>query len=256
MLSLRLRKTFHERKGRASFSLDVAYDIPAECGSAVLFGASGSGKTLTMQCIAGLTRPDAGHIRAAGRALYDSAARIDVPVQQRRIGYMFQDYALFPHLTLLQNTAYARSGPLARAVGKRERERALAVLDRLGIAHLARHHPAQLSGGQRQRAALARALNADPRLLLLDEPFSALDPLLREQLRRDLHDLLAALTIPVVIITHDPEDVDVFAGALVLYENGRARVAPDYADLRRNFPTAGACLRHVQGHPRETPSFV
>lgn len=246
MLSLRLVKEFRHRKTLAPFRLDVAYDIAPECKSAVLFGASGSGKTLTMQCIAGLVRPDHGYIRVTGRALYDSAGNLFVPVQKRRIGYMFQDYALFPHLTLLQNVAYARSGPLARLMGRGERERALATLDRLGIAHLARHYPAQLSGGQRQRAALARALNAEPQLLLLDEPFSALDPLLREHLRHELKEMLSALTIPALIITHDPDDVDVFSGGLILYNKGQARVVPDYAALRTNFPSAGACLRHVQ----------
>ena len=120
------------------------------------------------------------------------------------------------------------------------------MLERLGIGHLAAHLPSQISGGQRQRAALARALNADPLLLLLDEPFSALDPLLRERLREELLELMDDLTIPAVIISHDPDDVDTFAGGLVLYDRGGARTVPDYADLRKNFATAGKCLRHLQ----------
>lgn len=244
MLSLRLVKEFPSAV--APFRLDVAYDISGGHKSAVLFGPSGSGKTLTMQCIAGLAHPDGGHIRIRGRVLYDSEAGLAVPVQKRRVGYMFQDYALFPHLTLLQNVAYPRTRSLAWRVAGSERERALAVLERFGIGHLARNFPSQISGGQRQRAALARALNADPQLLLLDEPFSALDPLLRGNLRQELREMLSALTVPAIVITHDPDDVDAFAGGLVLYDNGKARMVSDYAAVRRDFPSAGACLRHLQ----------
>lgn len=244
MLELRLTKEF--RNASSPFRLDVDYAFKATHKSAVLFGSSGSGKTLTLQCIAGLVRPDAGHIRVCGCTLFDSEARLAVPVQQRRIGYMFQEYALFPHLTLLQNVAYPRTGCLARLIHRQERERAQTMLERFGIGHLARHFPAQISGGQRQRAALARACNADPQLLLLDEPFSALDPLLRERLRQELRALLLQLAVPVVVITHDPEDVDVFAGGLALYNDGRACLVPDYAAVRADFATAGACLRHLQ----------
>lgn len=244
MLSLSLIKEF--RHVAAPFRLDVRYDIGDEHKSAVLFGSSGSGKTLTLQCIAGLVRPDAGYIRVAARTLYDSGTRVFVPVQERKIGYMFQAYALFPHLTLLQNVAYARSGALGLVVRGPERERAQAMLERFAIGGLGDHYPAQLSGGQQQRAALARALNADPQLLLLDEPFSALDPLLRDRLRHELLEMLSTLTIPTIIITHDPDDVDEFAGALVLYNRGRAQSIPDYPTLRAAFPSAGACLRHLQ----------
>lgn len=244
MISLRLVKNFH--KGLSPFCLDVAFDIGAEYKSAVFFGPSGSGKSLTMQCLAGLIRPDAGHIRIGGRTLYDNAKNICVPAQQRRIGYMFQDYALFPHLSLLQNVAYPRTGLLPWRMSRAERDRAQNMLERLGIGHLAASLPGQISGGQRQRAALARALNSDPRLLLLDEPFSALDPLLRERLREELQELVAGLTIPAVIISHDPEDVDCFARCLVLYDHGRARLVADYAARRAEFLSAGQCLRSLQ----------
>jgi molybdate transport system ATP-binding protein len=244
MISLHLEKKF--RNGVTPFTLDVRYDIGDEHKCAVLFGPSGSGKSLTMQCLAGLIRPDAGHIRVGGCTLYDSAQNVSVSVQKRRIGYMFQDYALFPHLNLLQNVAYPRTGCWPWRVCGDERRKAQDMLERLGIGHLAAHLPSQISGGQRQRAALARALNADPLLLLLDEPFSALDPLLRERLREELLELISDLTIPAVIISHDPDDVDTFAGGLVLYDKGGARTVADYAGLRSGFATAGKCLRYLQ----------
>lgn len=244
MISLRLRKSF--RNAATPFSLNVGYEIGQGQKCVVLFGPSGSGKSLTMQCLAGLARPDAGHIRLCGRTLYDGEQKVFVPARKRRIGYMFQDYALFPHLSVLQNVAFARTGFWPWRVCARERHKAQAMLERFGIGHLARHLPDQLSGGQRQRAALARALNADPELLLLDEPFSALDPLLRERLREELLELLADLTIPAVIITHDPGDVDAFAGSLILYDHGCARLVPEYARLRAAFASAGQCLRHLQ----------
>lgn len=248
MISLRLYKNF--KNAAVPFSLNVDYEIGGEQKNVVLFGPSGSGKSLTMQCLAGLVRPDSGYIRLDGRTLYDGGSNVFVPPQRRRIGYMFQDYALFPHLTLLQNVAYSGTGLCPWRVCPAQQQRAQSVLERFGIGHLARSLPSQLSGGQRQRAALARALNADPELLLLDEPFSALDPLLRERLREELLELMADLTIPAVIITHDPGDVDAFAGSLVLYDHGHVRMVPDYVDIRRNFGSAGCCLRHLQeqGH--------
>ncbi|MDR1776569.1 MAG: ATP-binding cassette domain-containing protein [Desulfovibrio sp.] len=244
MISLRLRK--HFRNARRPFTLDVNYAVGPEQRRLALFGPSGSGKSLTLHCLAGLVRPDSGQVSLAGRILYDSASKIFVPARRRRIGLMFQDYALFPHLSVLQNVAYARSGLLPRLLNSDEKDKARAMLERLGIGHLAGVRPNALSGGQRQRAALARALNAEPELLLLDEPFSALDTLLRERLRGELLEILATLTIPAVIITHDPDDVDALATGLVLYHEGRACPVPDFRDMRPQFPSAASCLRHLQ----------
>lgn len=212
-------------RGAAPFRLEARFALPPETRNAVFFGPSGSGKTLTLQCIAGLLMPDSGRISVGEAVFFDSRAGLRLPARKRGVGYVPQDYALFPHLTVLQNVAYAHSGIFGRLVGKREKERALALLDRFRISRLAGRHPQQLSGGQRQRVALARALNAGPRLLLMDEPFSALDVPLREALRREIRDHLAALAIPSIIITHDPADAEAFGGARVLFEGGRASLA-------------------------------
>ncbi len=217
-------------RGPAPFRLTARFTLPEGCRNAVFFGPSGSGKTVTMQCIAGLMMPDSGRIAVGETVFFDSRAGVRLPARKRRLGYVPQDYALFPHLTVLQNVAYAHTGPFARHVGKREREGAREMLGRFRIDHLAGRYPHELSGGQRQRVALARALNAAPRLLLMDEPFSALDVPLREALRAEIRELLAQLGIPSIIITHDPADVEAFGGARVVFEGGRASLAADAGD--------------------------
>ncbi|MDR1857074.1 MAG: ATP-binding cassette domain-containing protein [Desulfovibrio sp.] len=244
MITVRLEKAFP--KGVPPFSLSVDYTFTAEQPRAVLFGPSGSGKSLTLRCLAGLMKPDRGLVRVADHVLLDSAGNVSVPARHRRIGYMFQEYALFPHLNVLENVAYSHTGNFPRFMRSDVREKARGMLERFSVGHLAERMPGTLSGGQRQRVALARALNADPLLLMLDEPFSALDTILRERLREELADMLEKLTIPVIMITHDPEDVDFFADVLVLYNHGRATPVPDYRRMRRHFPTASACLRHLQ----------
>lgn len=246
MILLDITKSF-DGPGRAEpFHLDIHLEMPESSRTMVLFGASGSGKTLTLHCLSGLVRPDAGRIAVDGNVLYDAARGICLPARRRRIGYMFQDYALFPHLSVLHNVAYAGTGLLPWRLDRKQRAWATELLERLGIAHLARLFPGNLSGGQKQRVALARALATRPSLLLLDEPFSALDPLLRERLRHEIQEILASFTIPAVIISHDPEDVDAFAGTLVMYHRGRARMIPDYAALRWRHASAGDCLRLLQ----------
>lgn len=209
--------------GVPGFELNVELHLPEDSRCAVLFGPSGSGKTLTLRALAGLLRPDAGYIRVGGETLFDSGAHVDVPVRDRRIGFMFQDYALFPHLSVADNVAFGltrtRFGRSSSAVRGKVNE----WLDFFGIGHLGRQLPSSLSGGQRQRVALARALATRPRLLLLDEPFNALDPLLRGHLRQEFREMLIRVDMPAVLITHDPEDVEVFADQLALYGSGRVR---------------------------------
>jgi molybdate transport system ATP-binding protein len=174
MLEVRLQKSFD------GFRLDI--DFTVEGGLVVLFGPSGSGKSLTLQALAGTVQPDTGRIVLDGQPLYDSASRLDLPPQQRRVGYVPQHYALFPHLTVTQNIGFG----LTRLSRRARAQRVAELLDLCSIQGLEHRLPRQLSGGQQQRVALARALAVQPRLLLLNEPFAALDMMLRETLREEL----------------------------------------------------------------------
>jgi molybdate transport system ATP-binding protein len=207
------------------FTLDV--DWSADGGVAALFGPSGSGKTLTLQCLAGLLRPDAGRIVVDGRVLFDAAAGADVPPQARRVGYVFQGYALFPHLTVEDNVGF---GLCDRPRDERAR-RVADVLARLGLTGLERRRPAELSGGQRQRVALGRALAIDPALLLLDEPLSALDAPLRSTLRAELRAILSEWGTAAVVVTHDFSEAYRLGDRIVVYENGRVVQAAPRAEL-------------------------
>lgn len=224
MLTLDIVKEFS--RGRTPFRLEARFTLPPQTHSAVFFGPSGAGKTVAMQCVAGLLAPKRGRIVVGETVFFDSETGVRLPARRRGVGYVPQEYALFPHLTVLQNVAYARTGPFARLVGAAEKERARAMLERFRIPGLEERYPHELSGGQRQRAALARALNAAPRILLMDEPFAALDVPLRQTLRQEVRELLAAMDIPLILITHDPADVEAFGGAVVLFEEGRAFLSP------------------------------
>jgi len=217
-----IRKTLGA--GAERFELDVAFRSDVE--RLVLFGPSGAGKTMTLKAIAGLVRPDAGRIEMAGTTLFDAALGVDTPARQRDCGYLFQEYALFPHLTVRQNIAFG----LATGWRNPRRDGGGAAVDRwldaLELRALAERFPDQLSGGQRQRVALARALAGEPRALLLDEPFAALDEPLRNRLRAELAELQARLALPIVLITHDPADVDAFADDVVHIDAGIAIAPP------------------------------
>lgn len=202
-------------KHLASFTLEVAWT--AGDGVAVLFGPSGSGKSLTLRCLAGLERPDSGRMVVNGRVFFDSAAGLHLAPQHRRTGYVFQGYALFPHLTVGENIAFGLRGQ-----PRAERQRRTAeVLERLGLGGLERRSPRELSGGQQQRVALGRALAIDPDLLLLDEPLSALDAPLRRQLRDDLERTLREWGKPTVLVTHDLSEAYQLADRVVVYDHGR-----------------------------------
>jgi molybdate transport system ATP-binding protein len=199
---------------RRRFELRVAFETTAR--RTVIYGPSGAGKSLTLQALAGLLVPDGGRILFGDETLFDAGARVHVPARVRRFGYLFQDYALFPGLNVRQNVAFGLSTGLRNPPGNAGGPAVERWLDALQLREVELQRPAELSGGQRQRVALARALVNEPRALLLDEPFSALDPELRQRTRGELDRLLTAIGIPIVMITHDPDDIEWF-GEQTLY---------------------------------------
>jgi molybdate transport system ATP-binding protein len=203
------------------FELDVAFQSSEDM--IVIFGPSGSGKSVTIQTIAGLRTADSGKIVLNGRVLYDSDAGIDVLARARNVGYLFQDYALFPHLNVARNVGFATLGQMIGGLHKRVEAEITEFLRGFELHALARSYPRQLSGGQRQRVALARALFRKPDLLLLDEPFAALDPLLRNRMRNELLETRARFGVPMIVITHDPDDLRFFANNLLLLDAGKIK---------------------------------
>lgn len=200
-----------------SFRLELALAVGRE--TFALVGPSGAGKTSVLRAIAGLVRPQRGRIALDGRVLFDAEAKVDRPPEERRVGLVFQDYALFPHMTVEQNVAY--SG----------RARAAELLERFRIGHLAKVRPGELSGGERQRVGLARALARKPDALLLDEPLSALDAHTRSAVRAELKDVLDHLDLPVLLVTHDFHDAVVLADRVAVIVDGRLRQTGTPSDL-------------------------
>lgn len=216
------------RRGGAElgFRLEVALDFGP--GLSVLFGPSGAGKTTILSAIAGLLRPDTGRVALDEQTLFDSRTGIDRPPQQRRVALMFQSLALFPHLDALGNVAYGVPG----AASKAERaERAHAWLKRMRVAELAKRYPSSFSGGEAQRVALARALASEPRALLLDEPFSALDQVLVSELSAELVDHVNALSLPVVLVTHDRKLARALGREVALLRAGRVERVGSASEL-------------------------
>jgi molybdate transport system ATP-binding protein len=212
--------------GESRFDLDVAF--VSDASRLVLFGPSGAGKTQTLRMLAGIVRPDRGRAVIGGRVLYDSASGINLSPQQRRLAYVFQDYALFPHLTVRQNIAFARhTGWLNPPRGVHDEAVDLWITN-FHLQSVAGHYPHQISGGQRQRTALARALVHEPTALLLDEPFAALDRSLRQSLREELRELQARLGLPMLLITHDEDDVKTLADEVVHMLAGRVATAAQH----------------------------
>ncbi|MBD7977922.1 ABC transporter ATP-binding protein [Serpens gallinarum] len=215
-LDIDLQKTL--KSAKRSFRLQVRFQTDSQ--RLVILGPSGSGKSLLLKAIAGLMRPDRGHIRLDGTPLFDRAAKLDLPTQARQIAYLFQDYALFPHLNVRQNIGFGLSRGLLNPRASLQHEAVDYWLDAFELRPVADQLPDELSGGQRQRTALARALIAKPKALLLDEPFSALDPQLRTHMRRELDDLQRRLQVPMLLITHDPEDAEVFGDQVLHLRDG------------------------------------
>src|SRR3954469_24559375 len=213
-LQLRLKKKLSSR-GVGTFLLDVQF--VAEPGITILFGHSGSGKTTILQCIAGLLKPDEGRIIAGGETIFDSESRVDVAVSRRNTGYVFQNLALFPHFTVEQNIHYGLEG-----LSREEKDRRTqAVLDSFHVPHLLHRRPDEISGGERQRVALARSLVMQPRVLLLDEPLSALDGITKSKIMDDLRAWNDARKIPIVYVTHGRREVFSLGERVVALERGK-----------------------------------
>jgi len=193
----------------------VAFEAPA--GITVLLGPSGSGKSTTLSAIAGLLTPDAGRIAVGGETWFDATTSTNLSVHHRRVAFVFQSLALFPHLTAAQNVAFG----LARRATRRSRQQQVdAWLQRFRVGHLAGRKPGTFSGGEAQRVALARALATTPRVVLLDEPFSALDRPLRRELAQEVRGLLRELGVPVILVTHDREEARSMGDRFVLLDQG------------------------------------
>lgn len=236
-LDLDIQKTLHS--GKRSFSLDVR--LRSSSQRIVILGPSGSGKSLTLKAIAGLMQPDSGHIRLGDSVFFDSREPVSMPSQLRNVAYLFQDYALFPHLNVIQNVSF---GLVRGWFNPRLRMSHKSVdywLDAFQLTPIRHQFPHELSGGQRQRVALARALVSQPAALLLDEPFSALDPALRCVMREELSALQHRLQVPMVLITHDPED---------------ARVLGEDVIHMREGVVAGDAIRHPEAEAARKPAML
>ena len=212
---LSLRVLIERRAGNPpSFVLDVSLEIPP--GITILFGLSGAGKSTLLDCIAGLLRPDAGHIKIGDDMLFNSEARVNVPTQRRRIAYVFQSLALFPHMTVEENVAYG----LADLTADQRTQRIAEILQAFRVENLGKRRAGEISGGEKQRVALARSLVTVPRVLLLDEPLSGLDAELKASILDDLRAWNAALRIPILYVTHTRDEVDALGERVVVLDHG------------------------------------
>ena len=249
-LNVRIRKRYGD------FSLNV--DFSAEPGEALaLLGASGCGKSTTLKCIAGIHRPDWGRIELNGETLFDSEKKIDLPPQKRRIGYLFQQYALFPNMTVEQNITAC----LRRLDRNKRRERARELIFLLRLEGTENLRPAQLSGGQQQRTALARILASEPLAILLDEPLAALDSFLRGQLEPELRDVLAQFGGPAVWVSHDRGEVYRNCRRVCVLTDGTSAPACGVKDLMAAPRTVSAarlsgCGNYVPVRPGPRPGTV
>ena len=215
MVRARLRKTFRARPDAAGFSLEVEFQAAA--GITVFFGPSGAGKTLVLNSIAGFVRPDEGRILLDDEILFDGAAGVQLPPQARQCGYVFQNYALFPHMTLRQNLEFAA----ARRPRLERHRRVNEMLERFRLTDSAGRRPHEVSGGQRQRCSIARALIGAPKLLLLDEPAQGLDAPLRAELYEVLGQVRTDFNIPVLLVTHDLDECFELGEEMLILREGR-----------------------------------
>lgn len=221
------------KKRLGNFNLDVAFET--ERGVFAILGASGCGKSMTLKCIAGIETPDEGRIELNGRILYDSAKKINLTPQKRRVGYMFQDYALFPNMTVEQN--------IKAGMGKHpEEEKVRSYINRFRLEGMEKHYPAQLSGGQKQRVAMARMIASEPDILLLDEPFSALDSYLKWELEQEMRDMLAEVQKPVLFVSHNRDEVYRLCSMVSCIDHGKMEVIEKTKEFFHNPKTKTAAV--------------
>jgi len=220
------------------FSLQASLEVDAE--PLALVGPNGSGKTSLLLAILGLRKPDRGRIALSDEVLFDADLAIDRPTEERQLAYLPQDFGLFPHLTAIDNVAFALGCRSERASTKQRRDEAMTWLERFAIGHLAKRSPARLSGGERQRVALARALASSPKALLLDEPTASLDVEGRVEVRAFLAESIRSLGLPTIFVTHDAMDVEVLANRVAVLEKGQIVACGLLRDICTNPPSSFA----------------
>lgn len=220
------------QKKLKEFQLEASFSVGNECVG--LMGPSGSGKSMTLKCIAGIEQPDSGEIVLNKNPLFDSSKKIDFPPQKRKIGYLFQGYALFPNMTVEENI---QCGLKAKKLAKPDRERRTEeMMEKFRIKELAKRYPRQLSGGQKQRTALARLMVYEPDVILLDEPFSALDEALRDELQQELFHMLAEYQNPSILVSHDPREIRRLCKKHYTIKEGRIQPNTDSAQKKARLP--------------------
>ncbi len=240
MIEANISKRFPAGPESAGFHLQIEFE--AAPGVTALYGPSGSGKTLTLDTLAGFVKPGSGRILLNDRILFDGASGVHLPPQTRSCGYVFQNYALFPHMTLRENLAFA-----AHEVPRLERHRRIAEqLDRFKLTSMAGRYPHELSGGQKQRGSIARALIAEPRMILLDEPARGMDSTLRADLHLLIHELRQTLKLPILLVTHDAEECFALADRVLVYDAGRIIHRGTPAELLQN-PGSAAVAQLLGG---------
>ena len=238
-----LRKSY--QSGNKSYSVLKGIDLSvANQEFVAVMGPSGSGKSTLLNCISCYIPFEEGTISLGGQNLKGLEEDALAKIRNEKLGFVFQDFNLLDTLTVSENIALALT--INHTPAEQVDAKVLEIAQTLSITDILDKYPYQVSGGQKQRAALARALFANPRILLLDEPFSALDPLLRKKMRGEILGWLKTLSSPAIIITHDPDDVDAFAGMLALFWQGKTRLINNYPELRKNFATAADCILSLQ----------
>lgn len=209
------------RKKFGKFQLQISFE--AEDETVALMGASGCGKSMTLRCIAGIEKPDAGKIILNGTTVFDSEKHINLPPQKRKTGYLFQDYALFPNMTVEKN--------IITVMPKEKRNQIVSIIDSFHLNGLENHYPSQLSGGQKQRCALARMLVSEPEVILLDEPFSALDSYLRWQMEQEMTSVIQKFKKTVLFVSHDRDEVYRISNRVVVIQAGKSEEIRSKQDL-------------------------